>query len=97
MAKAIGLASSHLKQGTGTGLTLVIGTDWPSGTTYPGGGSSPAPADTKAATSNAQAATADQSKSCAKVSRYKTVSLNGVPMTPTQAYRAATNKKDSDA
>ncbi|MCX4815433.1 LCP family protein [Streptomyces sp. NBC_01239] len=97
VAKALGLASSHLKQGTGTGLTLVIGTDWPSGTTYPGGGSSPAPADTKAATSNAQAATADQSKSCAKVSRYKTVSLNGVPMTPTQAYRAATNKKDSDA
>ncbi|MEW1645275.1 MULTISPECIES: LCP family protein [unclassified Streptomyces] len=95
VAKAIGLASSHLKQGTGTGLTLVIGTDWPSGTTYPGGGSSPAPADTKAATSNAQAATADQSKSCAKVSRYKTVSLNGVPMTPIQAYQAATNKKDS--
>lgn len=95
VAKAIGLASSHLKQGTGTGLTLVIGTDWPSGTTYPGGGSSPAPADTKAATSNAQASTADQSKSCAKVSTYKTVSLNGVAMTPTQAYRLATNKKDS--
>ncbi|MET7481576.1 LCP family protein [Streptomyces sp. NPDC005538] len=95
VAKAIGLASSHLKQGTGTGLTLVIGTDWPSGTTYPGASSSPAPADTKAATSNAQASTADQSKSCAKVSPYKTVSLNGVAMTPTQAYRAATNKKDS--
>ncbi|SEE88443.1 cell envelope-related function transcriptional attenuator common domain-containing protein [Streptomyces sp. 3213] len=95
VAKAIGLASSHLKQGTGTGLTLVIGTDWPSGTTLPGGSSSPAPADTKAATSNAQASTADQSKSCAKVSTYKTVSLNGVAMTPTQAYRAATNKKDS--
>jgi hypothetical protein len=97
VAKAIGLASSRLKQGTGTGLTLVIGTDWPSGTTYPGATSSPAPADTKAATSNAQASTADQSKSCAKVSTYKTVSLNGVPMTPTQAYRAATNKKDSDS
>ncbi|WP_427918120.1 LCP family protein [Streptomyces sp. cg40] len=95
VAKAIGLASSHLKQGTGTGLTLVIGTDWPSGTTLPGGSSSPAPADTKAATSNAQASTADESKSCAKVSTYKTVSLNGVAMTPTQAYRAATNKKDS--
>ncbi|MBK3562373.1 MULTISPECIES: LCP family protein [unclassified Streptomyces] len=95
VAKAIGLGSSHLKQGTGTGLTLVIGTDWPSGTTLPGGSSSPAPADTKAATSNAQASTADESKSCAKVSTYKTVSLNGVAMTPTQAYRAATNKKDS--
>jgi LCP family protein required for cell wall assembly len=95
VASALGLASSHLKQGTGTGLTLVIGTDWPSGTTYPGATSSPAPADTKAATSNAQASTADQAKSCAKVSTYKTVSLNGVAMTPTQAYRLATNKKDS--
>ncbi|WP_405946216.1 LCP family protein [Streptomyces prunicolor] len=95
VANAIGLSSSHLKQGTSTGLTLVIGTDWPSGTTYPGATSSPAPADTKAATSNAQASTADQSKSCAKVSTYKTVSLNGVAMTPTQAYRLATNKKDS--
>jgi LCP family protein required for cell wall assembly len=95
VASALGLSSSHLKQGTGTGLTLVIGTDWPSGTTYPGATSSPAPADTKAATSNAQASTADQAKSCAKVSTYKTVSLNGVAMTPTQAYRLATNKKDS--
>ncbi|MGW0831584.1 LCP family protein [Streptomyces prunicolor] len=94
VASAIGLSSSHLKQGTSTGLTLVIGTDWPSGTTYPGATSSPAPADTKAATSNAKAATADQSK-CAEVSTYKTVSLNGVPMTPTQAYRQATDKKDS--
>ncbi|MFG2784067.1 LCP family protein [Streptomyces prunicolor] len=94
VAGAIGLASSHLKQGSGTGLTLVIGSDWPSGTTYPGATASPAPADTKAATSNAKAATADQSK-CAEVSTYKTVSLNGVPMTPTQAYKAATNKKDS--
>jgi LCP family protein required for cell wall assembly len=95
VARALGLASSHLKQGTGTGLTLVIGTDWTSGTTYPGATASPAPADTKAATSNAHAETADQSKSCAKVSTYKTVSLNGVAMTPTQAYRAATSKKDS--
>ncbi|WP_405884080.1 LCP family protein [Streptomyces sp. NBC_01136] len=95
-AKALGLASSHLKQGTGTGLTLVIGTDWTSGTTYPGTtASSAAPADTKAATSNAHAQTADQSKTCAKVSTYKTVSLNGVAMTPTQAYAAAGSEKDS--
>lgn len=95
-AKALGLSSSHLEEGTGTGLTLVIGSDWTSGTTYPGGSSSPAPADTKAAVSNAQAQTADQAKKCAKVSPYKTVSLNGVPMTPEQAYAAAPNKKDSD-
>ncbi|WP_328974976.1 LCP family protein [Streptomyces canus] len=95
-AKALGLSASHLEEGTGTGLTLVIGSDWTSGATYPGGSSSPAPADTKAAVSNAQAQTADEAKKCAKVSPYKTVSLNGVPMTPEQAYAAAPNKKDSD-
>ncbi|MFI9250967.1 LCP family protein [Streptomyces sp. NPDC053069] len=96
-AKALGLSSSHLKQGTGTGLTLVIGSDWPSGSSYPGGSSSPAPADTHAAVSNAHASTADQAKTCAKVSPYKTVELNGVSMTPSQAYEAARGKPDSDA
>ncbi|WP_199790153.1 LCP family protein [Streptomyces canus] len=96
VAKALGLRTSHLKGGTGTGLALVIGSDWTSGTTFPGGSSSPAPADTKAAVSNANAQTADEAKKCAQVSPYKTVSLNGVPMTPAQAYAAATDKKDSD-
>ncbi|MFF7952935.1 LCP family protein [Streptomyces griseorubiginosus] len=96
-AKALGLSASHLEQGSGTGLTLVIGADWTSGSTYPGGSSSHAPADTKAAVSNAHAQTADQAKTCAKVSPYRTVELNGVPMTPAQAYAAATGKKDSDA
>ncbi|WP_438306661.1 LCP family protein (plasmid) [Streptomyces sp. HUAS TT11] len=95
-AKALGLPTSRLKQGTGTGLTLVIGSDWPSGSAYPGGSSEPAPADTKAAVSNAHAQTADQAKTCAKVSPYKTVTLNGVPMTPPQAYTAASGKPDSD-
>ncbi|MEU0027101.1 LCP family protein [Streptomyces sp. NPDC006335] len=95
-AKALGLPASHLDEGTGTGLTLVIGGDWTSGTTFPGGTSSPAPADTKAAVSNTHAQTADQAKKCAEVSPYKTVSLNGVPMTPAQAYAEATDKKDSD-
>src|SRR5262249_50095241 len=43
VVKALDLSSSHLKQGTGMGLTLVIGADWPSGTSFPGGSSSPAP------------------------------------------------------
>ncbi|MER6074317.1 LCP family protein [Streptomyces sp. NPDC001817] len=102
VAGALGLPSSHLKQGSGSGLTLVIGSDWPSGTSYPSnsgstGASSPAPADTHAAVSNAHAQTADQSKSCAQVSPYRTVSLNGVSMTPAQAYAAARNQPDSDA
>ncbi|MFE1886966.1 LCP family protein, partial [Streptomyces diastatochromogenes] len=66
VAKTLGLSASHLKQGAGSGLTLVIGSDWPSGTSYSGGTSSPAPADTKAAVSNAHAQTADQAKTCAK-------------------------------
>ncbi|MEU9475938.1 LCP family protein [Streptomyces sp. NPDC048191] len=97
VAKALGLPSSHVKQGTGTGLTLVIGSDWPSGTGYPGGSAAPAPADTQAAVGGAHATTADQAKTCAKVSPYRTVNLNGVAMTPTQAYAAARGKPDSDA
>ncbi|MFF8905540.1 LCP family protein [Streptomyces olivaceoviridis] len=97
VAKALGLPPSRLKQGTGSGLTLVIGSDWPSGTSYPGGSSSPAPADTKAAVGGAHASTADQAKTCAKVSPYRTVTYEGVSMTPSQAYAAARSKPDSDA
>ncbi|WP_328664126.1 LCP family protein [Streptomyces sp. NBC_00328] len=93
-AKALGLSASHLKQGTGPGLVLVVGSDWPSGSTYPGGSSS-APADSRTAVADAHASTAE-AKKCADVSPYKTVSLNGVPMTPAQAYAAARNKPDSD-
>jgi LCP family protein required for cell wall assembly len=101
VAEALGLPSSHLEQGSGTGLVLVIGSDWTDGTSYPddGGqddGSAPAPADTKAAVADAHAQTADQAKTCAKVSTYKTVSLNGVTMTPSQAYAAARDVHDSD-
>ncbi|MFJ9900108.1 LCP family protein [Streptomyces sp. NPDC091280] len=95
VASALGLSAAHLTQSGASGLTLVIGADWTSGTTLSGGSSAAAPADTHAAVSNANASTADQSKSCAKVSQYKTVALNGVPMTPAQAYAAATGKKDS--
>ncbi|OIJ94747.1 transcriptional regulator [Streptomyces sp. MUSC 14] len=101
VAGALGLPSSHLKQGNGSGLTLVIGGDWPSGTSYPStsgsGASSPAPADTHAAVSDAHAQTADQSKGCAQVSPYRTVSLNGISMTPAQAYAAARDQPDSDS
>ncbi|CAK7283450.1 LCP family protein [Streptomyces misionensis] len=95
VAKALGLPAGHLKQGSGTGLTLVIGADWSSGTSFPGGASGPA--DTKSAVSDAHASTADQAKTCAKVSPYKTVELNGVSMTPSQAYAQARSKPDSDS
>jgi hypothetical protein len=44
---------------------------------------------------DAHAQTADKTKGCAQVSPYKTVEINGVPMTPAQAYAAAGGKKDS--
>ncbi|MFJ7147177.1 LCP family protein [Streptomyces sp. NPDC100445] len=96
VAKALGLPASHLKQGTGSGLTLVVGGDWTSGKDYPGGSSASTSAGTSTAVSHAHASTADQAKTCAKVSRYRTVALHGVPMTPSQAYAAARNKADSD-
>jgi LCP family protein required for cell wall assembly len=95
VARALGLPAAHLKQGTDTALTLVIGADWRTGTAYPGGTATASPADTKAAVSNAHAQTADQGSSCAQVSHYRTVSVNGVPMTPTRAYAVSTRKKDS--
>jgi hypothetical protein len=94
VAKTLGLPSSHLTPGTATGLTLVIGADWPSGTTYPGTSASAASADTHAAVSNAHAQTAE-GKTCAQVSPYKTVQIGGVAMTPAQAYAAAANQPDS--
>ncbi|MCW7944448.1 transcriptional regulator [Streptomyces hygroscopicus] len=97
VARALGLPASHLKQGSSSGLTLVIGSDWLSGTAYPNSTSSPAPADTHTAVSNAHAQTADQSTTCAQVSPYRTVSVNGVGMTPADAYAAASDQPDSDA
>ncbi|MCF3965409.1 LCP family protein [Streptomyces fuscigenes] len=98
-AAALGLPSSHLTSSAATGLVLTIGSDWPSGTTFPGGsggsGSGGSADDTRSAVSGAHADTADDAKTCAKVSQYKTVEINGVPMTPSQAYAASPNKKDS--
>ncbi|WP_369226590.1 LCP family protein [Streptomyces sp. R39] len=90
VAKALDLPGSHLKSG-GSGVVLVVGSDWTSGTSYPASSG-----DTKAAVANANASTASDSKTCAKVSPYKTVSLNGIAMTPAQAYAAASKKPDSD-
>ncbi|MFF9409766.1 LCP family protein [Streptomyces anandii] len=95
-AEAPGLPASQLRQGSGRDLTLVVGGDWPSGTTYPDN-SPPAAADSGTAVPDAHAQTADQARTCAPVSPYKTVSLDGIPMTPSQAYAAARGVPDSDA
>ncbi len=91
VASALGLPSSALKQGTGSQLVLLIGSDWPSGTVFPGGKAASPPADTKAALGGAHARTANDDKSCAHVSTQYT--LPG--MTPVQAYSRYPNVKDS--
>ncbi len=89
VAAALGLPSSALKQGTGTQYVLLIGADWPTGNSFPGG--APAPSDTKAALGGAHAQTGNQNAGCAKVSHYYT--LPG--MTPIQAYSRFPNVPDS--
>jgi LCP family protein required for cell wall assembly len=90
LAKAIKLPASAVSAATtSTGVSLLIGTDWTSGTTYP------SRADTaKAALDQAHSQTASTS-SCVPVSHQRTVSVNGVPMTPVQAFSASPDKKVS--
>jgi LCP family protein required for cell wall assembly len=97
LAAALGLPSSAVRQGTGTGsgLTLVIGSDWTTGTTFSGAAGAPSPAQTKTALSEAHARTADQAASCAVVSSARTVQLKGVPMSPIQAYARSPQIPDS--
>jgi LCP family protein required for cell wall assembly len=99
VARALQIPASRLRQDSGVSeVTVVIGSDWSSGSTFPsgeGGSSKPAPADTKAAVTGANSSTADQSKQCAKVSTFNTVALHGVPMTPARAYAASPSVPDS--
>jgi LCP family protein required for cell wall assembly len=101
VAAALNLPVSHLREGVGTHLTLLIGSDWSGTTTFAGGaapaasGGSPEPVNTQAALAQANVQTADQGDSCAQVSTYRTVEINGVSMTPTQAYAKATDVPDS--
>ncbi|WP_236652422.1 LCP family protein [Streptacidiphilus neutrinimicus] len=87
VAKDLGLKSSAVKQSSvSSSIVLLIGSDWSSGSAFPGGSAAPAPANTKAALTDAHAQTANQN-SCAQVSTFDTVSLPGYGgMTPTRAY-----------
>ncbi len=95
-AAVLGLPGSRLEQGDTAGLTLVIGADWPRGDTFPGAAAS-APADSGPAVAHAHAETADRTGQCAEVSPYRTVTLDGIVMTPSQAYARASGVPDSDA
>ncbi|WP_327071642.1 LCP family protein [Kitasatospora sp. NBC_01302] len=104
VAASLGLPASAVKPGEGPGITLVIGKDWTSGTTFgsaPAGGSgsgapaAPAPVNTQQALSNSDAQTADDSTKCAQVSTQDTVAINGVGMSPIKAYDKSPSVQDS--
>lgn len=103
VAKALGLPSKAVKQGTGNGIVLLLGTDWTTGTVYPGGKSASTPSDSKAALEGANS----KLSKCAQVSTFDDViGLNaaGQPTSsdhtygstsPTHAYALSPNIKDS--
>ncbi|WP_329586688.1 LCP family protein [Kitasatospora sp. NBC_01250] len=57
--------------------------------------SAPAPVDPRTALSSANPATADDSSGCAQVSTFRTANLDGIPMTPTEAFAKSPDVPDS--
>ena len=100
-AALLGLPTSMVKPGHGPGITLVVGNDWGSGSTFGGraaaGGatSTLTPADAQAALRDADAQTADDASKCAQVGTQATVSVDGVGMSPTKAYGRSPDTPDS--
>ncbi|MDQ0909437.1 LCP family protein required for cell wall assembly [Streptomyces canus] len=106
VAKALGLPSKAVEQGTGSQIVLLIGTDWTTGDTFPGGKPTPTHVDTQVALNGSHQQTGD-TKKCATVSPYNDViglDANGMPTSedhppsstsPTEAYALAKNVKDS--
>ena len=93
LAAQLGLPASAVVASTAGGpLTVVVGLDWTQGPRFPG--AAPPPVD-ESALDGGHARTADQAEDCAQVSRARTVELHGVPVTPAEAYRRATDVPDS--
>jgi hypothetical protein len=95
VAQALRLPATAVQPGQGRALTLTIGSDWLGGVTFT---TAPAPVSasrTAAALVQAHVQTANQSGSCAPVSTAATVALNGVGMTPTQAYARSSKVPNS--
>jgi len=84
LAGLLKLPAARLSAVATTGVTLRIGSDWTTGTTFGTRAGSDA-ARRKAALGQAHAQTATTS-SCVPGSRQRTVTVNGVPMTPIQAF-----------
>ena len=66
-AKVLGLPKAALKQSTTSGLSLVIGADWISGTAFPHSTPSAAPVNTKAALAGSLSQNAGDDTRCAQV------------------------------
>ena len=77
VADALGLPATAVVQGTAAGLKLVIGADWTSGSTFPGGKPAPAPLDTKAALAGTLAQNGTD-KGCVAVSTAETENKLGL-------------------
>jgi len=93
LAGVLKLPASAISATSTAGVTLTIGSDWSTGTTYP---TRAGAADTrrKAALGQAHAQTATAA-SCVPVSTQLTVTVNDVPMTPTRAFAASPDVRRS--
>jgi LCP family protein required for cell wall assembly len=85
LAAALKLPATSVRASSTPGVRLLIGSDWTSGITYPARSGAD---QRKAALAQAHAETAKAS-SCVPVSRQRTVTVNGIPMTPIRAFDAS--------
>jgi LCP family protein required for cell wall assembly len=93
LAGQLGLPAAAVVPATATGpVTVVVGLDWTQGTRFPGAAGPPVDESTL---QGSHAQTADEAKDCAEVSHARTVELDGVPLSPPEAYRRAARVPDS--
>ena len=93
VAGLLKLPTTAVKAGTAPGISLLIGSDWTTGTTFPSRAGT-ATARRKTALGAAHAQTAKAS-SCVPVSKQLTVTVNGIPMTPIRAFDQSPDVKVS--
>lgn len=111
VAKALGIPSKDLKQSaTATGIVLVVGSDWTTGSTFPGGKADATDAERKTALKGSNKQFGNETAKCAQVSKFDDVigldanynfttdvnrSRHG--MSPAQAYAKATKEGIKDS
>ncbi|WP_206318330.1 LCP family protein [Actinacidiphila epipremni] len=108
VAKALGIPAADVKQtADATGVVLTVGSDWTTGTTFPGAKVDASDSQRKTALDGSNYQNGSDKGSCAKVSKYDDVigvDANGHVTTkdnpphstsPTHAYAISPNVKDS--